>query len=128
MNGSSSPSCCATRNASSRVCTTIIFFFQAEDGRRDNLVTGVQTCALPISINAMSEAARDRSLLTVITLIRMFETHYGLDCEPIAESDITQALIRNGCLIAQAENGVLRSEERRVGKECRSRWWAHHEK
>ena len=27
------------------------FFFQAEDGIRDRLVTGVQTCALPISIN-----------------------------------------------------------------------------
>src|SRR5258708_31887645 len=27
----------------------IIFFFQAEDGIRDDLVTGVQTCALPIS-------------------------------------------------------------------------------
>src|SRR6266536_6023142 len=26
----------------------IIFFFQAEDGIRDPLVTGVQTCALPI--------------------------------------------------------------------------------
>src|SRR5258708_25399922 len=27
------------------------FFFQAEDGIRDDLVTGVQTCALPISAN-----------------------------------------------------------------------------
>src|SRR6266404_7700738 len=27
----------------------IVFFFQAEDGIRDKLVTGVQTCALPIS-------------------------------------------------------------------------------
>ena len=27
----------------------ILFFFQAEDGIRDDLVTGVQTCALPIS-------------------------------------------------------------------------------
>src|SRR2546425_11946926 len=27
----------------------IFFFFQAEDGIRDKLVTGVQTCALPIS-------------------------------------------------------------------------------
>src|SRR6266487_5150508 len=27
------------------------FFFQAEDGIRDGRVTGVQTCALPISIN-----------------------------------------------------------------------------
>src|SRR5687767_15559291 len=28
----------------------LLFFFQAEDGIRDKLVTGVQTCALPISI------------------------------------------------------------------------------
>src|SRR5207248_8773903 len=28
------------------------FFFQAEDGIRDRTVTGVQTCALPISIRA----------------------------------------------------------------------------
>src|SRR5258708_15001278 len=30
----------------------IFFFFQAEDGIRDDLVTGVQTCALPISARA----------------------------------------------------------------------------
>src|SRR5207244_5675414 len=29
--------------------TYFLFFFQAEDGIRDDLVTGVQTCALPIS-------------------------------------------------------------------------------
>src|SRR5215471_1890014 len=29
------------------------FFFQAEDGIRDLYVTGVQTCALPISANAV---------------------------------------------------------------------------
>src|SRR5207244_4593295 len=28
----------------------VFFFFQAEDGIRDDLVTGVQTCALPICI------------------------------------------------------------------------------
>src|SRR2546425_8677308 len=28
--------------------TSLFFFFQAEDGIRDKLVTGVQTCALPI--------------------------------------------------------------------------------
>src|SRR5258708_8955040 len=33
-----------------RVVVGIFFFFQAEDGIRDDLVTGVQTCALPISI------------------------------------------------------------------------------
>src|SRR5258708_27515980 len=30
--------------------SAFIFFFQAEDGIRDDLVTGVQTCALPISL------------------------------------------------------------------------------
>ena len=30
-------------------CSEIYFFFQAEDGIRDHCVTGVQTCALPIS-------------------------------------------------------------------------------
>src|SRR5207248_6929086 len=29
----------------------LIFFFQAEDGIRDRTVTGVQTCALPISVH-----------------------------------------------------------------------------
>src|SRR5256886_2460138 len=38
------------------VCVYIIFFFfQAEDGIRDLTVTGVQTCALPISPGAKSE-------------------------------------------------------------------------
>src|SRR5207245_5420008 len=33
------------------VCLFTFFFFQAEDGIRDATVTGVQTCALPISID-----------------------------------------------------------------------------
>src|SRR6266404_7647699 len=36
-----------------------IFFFQAEDGIRDKLVTGVQTCALPIS-RRLRRGGRDR--------------------------------------------------------------------
>src|SRR5699024_11559257 len=38
-----------------------IFFFQAEDGIRDRNVTGVQTCALPISL-VMAELDRDPHL------------------------------------------------------------------
>src|SRR6185436_15566587 len=38
--------CCGRR---SQNFTSVFFFFQAEDGIRDDLVTGVQTCALPIS-------------------------------------------------------------------------------
>src|SRR5215813_14622071 len=35
----------------------VFFFFQAEDGIRDADVTGVQTCALPISIRTITSAA-----------------------------------------------------------------------
>src|SRR2546430_5203748 len=36
--------------AAGEVCHADVFFFQAEDGIRDLTVTGVQTCALPISV------------------------------------------------------------------------------
>src|SRR5688572_31579895 len=36
----------------------VIFFFQAEDGIRDLTVTGVQTCALPISLIPIARAKR----------------------------------------------------------------------
>src|SRR5437660_8478790 len=41
----------------SRLLCFFFFFFQAEDGIRDGHVTGVQTCALPISIRATARAA-----------------------------------------------------------------------
>src|SRR5699024_11224634 len=41
------------------------FFFQAEDGIRDRNVTGVQTCALPISVNKHISVT-DICLLTVM--------------------------------------------------------------
>src|SRR5215216_3431600 len=34
------------------------FFFQAEDGIRDDLVTGVQTCALPIAVRCLGAWTR----------------------------------------------------------------------
>src|SRR5207302_2754246 len=67
------------------------FFFQAEDGIRDFHVTGVQTCALPISPE-----------ISEITTI-------SVETERIIPSNIRK-------------ERILRSEERRVGKECRSRW------
>src|SRR5260370_10128900 len=38
------------------LCIVLVFFFQAEDGIRDSSVTGVQTCALPISLAETSGA------------------------------------------------------------------------
>src|SRR2546421_2142532 len=42
-----------------------VFFFQAEDGIRDLIVTGVQTCALPISHDRCGSGARNPGCLAV---------------------------------------------------------------
>src|SRR5689334_24598170 len=50
--------CCLIFLVFELLCVYFFFFFQAEDGIRDGTVTGVQTCALPISERA---GARGRS-------------------------------------------------------------------
>src|SRR3712207_8313956 len=78
------------------------FFFQAEDGIRDIGVTGVQTCALPIWMMRTV-------LLSVMVVVALL----------VAATFAMAAL-----LVAVAS--MKRSEERRVGKECRSRWSPYH--
>src|SRR5205823_7256429 len=81
------------------------FFFQAEDGIRDKLVTGVQTCALPISRRPRTAAPRLRS----------------------ANRRSPRSRARRPRTIAHGDTRARsRSEERRVGKECRTRWSADH--
>src|SRR5690349_22166427 len=93
---------------------SIIFFFQAEDGIRDLYVTGVQTCALPIS----------RCRYAAPWLSRCFVQLAGL--RTVREQLLSNAL--GGAMSARYSGIVysVRSEERRVGKECRSRWWSCH--
>src|SRR5258707_4612007 len=100
-------------------------FLQAEDGIRDIGVTGVQTCALPISC------------------VRSFTAAFVPADPDAAVKDLTQAiagesndvaraseLLALGCAARQAASdaprALFRSEERRVGKECRSRWSPYH--
>src|SRR5258708_32198709 len=45
------------------------FFFQAEDGIRDDLVTGVQTCALPISFEPVNPMYRVFGCCTITSPI-----------------------------------------------------------
>src|SRR5256885_13119351 len=45
-----------------------VFFFQAEDGIRDYKVTGVQTCALPISAEAPHSCTRRQGQLALLML------------------------------------------------------------
>src|SRR5207247_8085796 len=86
------------------------FFFQAEDGIRDPLVTGVQTCALPIS----SISARSRMKLS-ITPSKISRRKRG--------DLMTSILCPRPRLSQLSTQGASRSEERRVGKECRVRRW-----
>src|SRR5258708_14355298 len=94
---------------------TVFFFFQAEDGIRDDLVTGVQTCALPIYEQrfAAQAASRDADLTQARTLLRSNEL-------------ATEAERRTKAVLQSQETQLVRSEERRVGKECRSRWSPYH--
>ena len=47
------------------------FFFQAEDGIRDRLVTGVQTCALPISVEVLERVGPKR-----LAYLQVLETKF----------------------------------------------------
>src|SRR5690606_40911103 len=98
-------------------------FFQAEDGIRDFHVTGVQTCALPIS-----SGCGKSTLLSILGLLDSpTEGRYILNGKEVADLPLSErARVRNREIgfIFQSFNliGDLRSEERRVGKECRARW------
>src|SRR5207245_7358493 len=85
------------------VSLLFFFFFQAEDGIRDATVTGVQTCALPIYTILLFLVALEPYLFNILPFFlsppQTFTELY----------DVTS-----------------RSEERRVGKECRSRGWAYY--
>src|SRR2546428_9475882 len=85
----------------------IFFFFQAEDGIRDLIVTGVQTCALPI-------------LSLYVTNCPWLVTYNDM-----AGSKVATAISSSGSS-TDFPSGPFRSEERRVGKECRSRWSPYH--
>src|SRR5437588_8965745 len=99
----------------------LFFFFQAEDGIRDHCVTGVQTCALPISSSPSAERAVPVTPLVWIAVS-------GLITRSAVPSTVS-TLRMYGCGTAMTmPTRSERSEERRVGKECRSRWAPDHKK
>src|SRR5690606_40742338 len=98
-------------------------FFQAEDGIRDFHVTGVQTCALPIFFDAdkagrKATAASRQPAREAGARAKVARLPEGMDPDDFIRTRGPEALQN---LLGSAQD-ILRSEERRVGKECRSRW------
>src|SRR2546421_1632777 len=98
----------------------LFFFFQAEDGIRDLIVTGVQTCALPIWEDFVIAT---RNLPSRAPGLQEAETDTPQERE-ISE-ELFHATPGKGLFVSD-EKQLRRSEERRVGKECRSRWSPYH--
>src|SRR5207249_5258102 len=107
------------RSSSRRGRYPHLFFFQAEDGIRGRNVTGVQTCALPIS---QIVPVRFSSVADLATLLRPLVSQRG---------NLVAHRETNVLMVTDSANNVrrlldiirmVRSEERRVGKERKSRW------
>src|SRR2546421_9158541 len=103
------------------IVVCFFLFFQAEDGIRDLIVTGVQTCALPIWFERCSRAnpPDPPELSRAAARGRIF-------MHPSFWDYVSNANARGRHLSKCADTLSQRSEERRVGKECRSRWSPYH--
>ena len=121
------------------------FFFQAEDGIRGGLVTGVETYALPICEHSVVIAQVGISGSTTIGSRVILAGQAGLaghlkvgDGSIVgAQAGVMKDVDPKSFVIGSpamphlqfkkmVANTILRSEERSVGKECRPRWSPYH--
>src|SRR5690606_39637013 len=100
--------------------------FQAEDGIRDFHVTGVQTCALPIWMRSTQVLPSVRSYRVGCTSVMRRASRSGQGRSGTEDlPDLGQAAgLPPARRLLRQSFYTPRSEERRVGKECRSRWAA----
>src|SRR5690606_39729317 len=96
----------------------IVFFFQAEDGIRDFHVTGVQTCALPI-FDPPADRRRAAALSSPFRVLAWGHEARTLHAEGPGSPPAGA--------VHRPPQRPPRSEERRVGKESRSRRQPCHE-
>src|SRR5207244_8594314 len=97
----------------------------AEDGIRDDLVTGVQTCALPIFLEHREGFRVPEAVAAAHDHVGLFRTESALPGEflKVRESRVDVRWPElDGLVDDLARPGrIVRSEERRVGKEGRAR-------
>src|SRR5207248_4137872 len=93
---------------------SLSFFFQAEDGIRDRTVTGVQTCALPIFSIDISQTLYNKGKASTLYPLHLPKI---VTAARVANAPHHRFITTGGIAIT----ATARSEERRVGKECRSR-------
>src|SRR5207244_9606847 len=95
------------------IAFAFIFFFQAEDGIRDDLVTGVQTCALPICLTMVIA-------VSVTAAVAQQSAINGSQGKARRQGALEWPLKVNETRgPVRAADVSSRSEERRVGKEGR---------
>src|SRR5205807_7911327 len=95
--------------------------FQAEDGIRDYKVTGVQTCSSDLTVVPSSSPLFSSSGLQITSALASLMMLLGFGAE-YAYSPLSGSSVRkvNRLLRRHYEESLQeRSEERRVGKECR---------
>src|SRR5690606_40481353 len=95
----------------------VFFFFQAEDGIRDFHVTGVQTCALPIYSIPVAKRFDRLTHCDYFQCVKLRLSDRVLLEEMRFNTRDKKVFVR--CSVMLMEIG-----KRRVGKECRTRWWA----
>src|SRR5207249_8045376 len=100
----------------------------AEDGIRDRNVTGVQTCALPILVERARRLAAARHYTAAERDLQRALRNDPVHADALAAFGVV--LSRKGLwseavpFLRRVVEAEPRSEERRVGKEGRSRWSA----
>src|SRR5690606_40432451 len=97
-------------------------FFQAEDGIRDFHVTGVQTCALPILLEVRASIPLGIVVHQLSPALVLGLAFVGSSLVPVIILPFLDSLINwIKSLHDKLGEYAQRSEERRVGKECRTR-------
>src|SRR5207244_5431113 len=96
------------------------FFFQAEDGIRDDLVTGVQTCALPIFKEVIRLCKAQGKTVVMGGPYASMGLNDAIEADHVFVGEVETTFPG---FLEDFEHGEAkaRSEERRVGKECRYR-------